>query len=328
MRAFIVIALMALFVSLRSSGLCEESTDCGTTTEALPPPPVLVVYVSAESAETNRDWMKALDPESEGFKRAKAHIQEIRVIKVFHQSSVRDWEKGGSLACAAEQGVRVLPAIVFLDSKGRVFDLVQGNQAVEILQKGVNLLVEKAQAVRPVSLVNDIPKGENPEEEAVAICRAMDQVPPEVWFRDYPGTMKRLKKLNCTDPAFLEAKVAALRLEKNRRMAALLGASFRAADAQSIRKCLHDWRVEVSDPAVSVEERQLILLSMVHPLWVRLESVTYHDGHTPDSEEAFNQAIAVLEEVRDMNPASVCGQRAHQLREELRKARLAAAKYD
>lgn len=62
----------------------------------------------------------------------------------------------------------------------------------------------------------------------------------------------------------------------------------------------------------------LILLSMVHPLWVRLEEALYRDAHTAESEEAFNQAVAVLEEVRDMDRASVCGRRAHQLREELR----------
>ena len=52
------------------------------------------------------------------------------------------------------------------------------------------------------------------------------------------------------------------------------------------------------------------------------------DAHTAESEEAFNRAVAVLEEVRDMDRASVCGRRAHQLREELRRARLAAARYD
>lgn len=176
--------------------------------------------------------------------------------------------------------------------------------------------------------VNDIPKGGDPAAEASSICRELEQVPPEAWFRDYPGTMKRLEKLNCTVPAFLNAREAALRLEKNRKTAELLGESFRASKASSIRTCLEAWRTCADDPSLSVEERQLILLSMVHPLWVRLEKVLYREAHTPESEDAFNQAVAVLEEVRDMNRSSVCGRRAHQLREELRRARLAAARYD
>ena len=103
---------------------------------------------------------------------------------------------------------------------------------------------------------------------------------------------------------------------------------FQACDAPSIRKCLEAWRKRADDPSLPLEERQLILLSMVHPLWVRLEEALYRDAHTAESEEAFNRAVAVLEEVRDMDRASVCGRRAHQLREELRRARLAAARYD
>ena len=45
------------------------------------------------------------------------------------------------------------------------------------------------------------------------------------------------------------------------------------------------------DPSLSVEERQLILLSMVHPLWVRLEEVLYREAHTPESEDAFNLSL-------------------------------------
>ena len=101
-----------------------------------------------------------------------------------------------------------------------------------------------------------------------------------------------------------------------------------ARDAFSIRDCLAAWRKKADDPALPVADRQLLLLAMVHPLWVRLEEVLYQGAHSAESEEAFNSAIAVLEEVRDMDRSSVCGRRAHQLREELRKARLAAARYD
>ena len=190
---------------------------------------------------------------------------------------MKDWEEGGSLSRAAEHGVRVLPAVVLLDSRGRVFDLVEGGAHAASLREKAALLADKARRVRPVTLVNDVPKGGDPAEEAAAICRALEPVPAEAWFRDYPGTMKRLEKLNCTVPAFLNARAAARRLEKNRETAALLCESFQACDAPSIRKCLEAWRKRADDPSLPLEERQLILLSMVHPLWVRLEEALYRD---------------------------------------------------
>ena len=272
--------------------------------------------------------MKALQPGTEERRALDEYVRDVQFVTVPRHPSVKDWEENGSLSRAAMHGVRMLPSVVFLDSKGRVFDLVEGGASAASLREKVSLLAEKAQRVRPVTRVNDIPKGGDPAAEASAICRELEQVPPEAWFRDYPGTMKRLEKLNCTVPAFLNAREAAFRLEKNRKTAELLGESFRACKASSIRTCLEAWRACADDPSLSVEERQLILLSMVHPLWVRLEEVLYREAHTPESEDAFNQAVAVLEEVRDMNRSSVCGRRAHQLREELRRARLAAARYD
>ena len=221
-----------------------------------------------------------------------------------------------------------MPTVVMLDSKGRVFDWMAGGADEASLPGKVALLKEKASRVRPLTVVNDIPTGGDPREEAAAICRAMEQVPAEAWYRDYPRTMKRLEKLDCTEPSFLAAREAADRLAKNRETASLLRESFLARDASSIRDCLAAWRKKADDPALPVADRQLLLLAMVHPLWVRLEDVLYQGAHSAESEEAFNCAIAVLEEVRDMDRSSVCGRRAHQLREELRKARLAAARYD
>lgn len=74
-----------------------------------------------------------------------------------------------------------------------MFDLVEGGASAASLWEKVSLLAEKAQRVRPVTRVNDIPKGGDPAAEASAICRELEQVPPEAWFRDYPGTMKRLE---------------------------------------------------------------------------------------------------------------------------------------
>ena len=296
MKVAAVIASVCLALVTAVPGRAEaEDSPASCAPPPSPPPPVLVVYGSAEPGAAEARWLKALRPGTEERRALDEHVRDVQFVTVPKRPSVKDWEEGGSLSRAAEHGVRVLPAVVLLDSRGRVFDLVEGGAHAASLREKAALLADKARRVR---------------------------------FRDYPGTMKRLEKLNCTVPAFLNARAAARRLEKNRETAALLCESFQACDAPSIRKCLEAWRKRADDPSLPLEERQLILLSMVHPLWVRLEEALYRDAHTAESEEAFNRAVAVLEEVRDMDRASVCGRRAHQLREELRRARLAAARYD
>lgn len=47
-------------------------------------------------------------------------------------------------------------------------------------------------------------------------------------------------------------------------------------------------------PRFPVADRQLLLLAMVHPLWVRLEDVLYQGAHSAESEEAFNCALPCL----------------------------------
>lgn len=325
MRALAVIAFLALAFPGRAE-MDALSVSCSAAPSL--PSPVLVVYGSEEPGSAEARWLKALQPGTEERRALDEYVRDVQFVTVPRHPSVKGLgRKTAAVPCGDAVCACCLP-LVFLDSKGRVFDLVEGGSSAASLREKVSLLAEKAQRVRPVTRVNDIPKGGDPAAEASAICRELEQVPPEAWFRDYPGTMKRLEKLNCTVPAFLNAREAALRLEKNRKTAELLGESFRASKASSIRTCLEAWRACADDPSLSVEERQLILLSMVHPLWVRLEKVLYREAHTPESEDAFNQAVAVLEEVRDMNRSSVCGRRAHQLREELRRARLAAARYD
>ena len=256
MRALAVIAFLALAFPGRAE-MDALSVSCSAAPSL--PSPVLVVYGSEEPGSAEARWLKALQPGTEERRALDEYVRDVQFVTVPRHPSVKDWEEDGSLSRAAMHGVRMLPSVVFLDSKGRVFDLVEGGASAASLREKVSLLAEKAQRVRPVTRVNDIPKGGDPAAEASAICRELEQVPPEAWFRDYPGTMKRLEKLNCTVPAFLNAREVALRLEKNRKTAELLGESFRASKASSIRTCLEAWRACADDPSLSVEERQLIL---------------------------------------------------------------------
>lgn len=328
MRAAAAIACIWMALAAGTSGGMELDVPVLPSSTSRLPPPVLVVYGSSSPGVPESLWLKSLRLGGEGRRVLDGLVRDIQFVTVPERPSLEDWAEGGILSRAAMHGVRVLPSVVFLDSRGRVFDMVTGGASERSLTEKAAQLAEKAQRVRPLTIANNVPKGGDPVAESAAVCRALAQIPAEAWFRDYPGTMKRLGKLNCTDPAFLNARSAADRLEKNRKTADLLRDSLNAGDPRSIRKCLDAWRARADDSSLPVHERQLILLSMVHPLWIRLEEALYQGAHSPESEEAFNRAIEVLEEVRDMDGASVCGRRAHQLREELRRARLAAARYD
>lgn len=321
MRAATAIAYACLALLTAAHGHEEPSVP-------LPPPPVLVVYGSPVPGTAEARWLNALKPGSDGRRMLDGHVCGVQFVTLPARPALADWGPNGSLYRAAMHGVRALPAIIFLDSKGRVFDRMEGGSDEASLSARLDVLAEKSRRTRPLTVVNALAKGGDPRTEAAAVCRALEQVPAEAWFRDYPRTMERLEKLDCREPAFLAARAAADRLKKDRETADLLGESFMAQDVPSLRKCLAAWRSKADDSSLSVADRQLILLSMVHPLWVRLEGVLYQGAHCAESEEAFNRAVAVLEEVRDMDRATVCGRRAHQLREELRKARLAAARYD
>lgn len=200
MRTLAVIAFLALAFPGRAE-MDALSVSCSAAPSL--PSPVLVVYGSEEPGSAEARWLKALQPGTEERRALDEYVRDVQFVTVPRHPSVKDWEEDGSLSRAAMHGVRMLPSVVFLDSKGRVFDLVEGGASAASLRERVSLLAEKAQRVRPVTRVNDIPKGGDPAAEASAICRELEQVPPEAWFRDYPGTMKRLENWTARFRLFL-----------------------------------------------------------------------------------------------------------------------------
>lgn len=101
-----------------------------------------------------------------------------------------------------------------------------------------------------------------------------------------------------------------------------------AADAPTIRTLEKELRAALAVEGVPAAVRQHVALTTLYPLALRRYAQAYHGAHTPESEALFLRAVGILEEARDMNPASDAGRRAHQMREELRRARLQAARLD
>ncbi len=302
----------------------------GAVTVKVPPPPIVVVFVADMPEHTESPWFKAL--QEGGLIRAKLgeHVKEWRMVVMPRRPDFSAWGRGGSLYSAAMYGVRCLPTMVLLDSKGRVIELSEGGADVLSLNDYADELLKKVTDKRPLNEVNDIPRAATPEQEAEAICRAMMKVPPVAWNRDYPATVRRLRRLDGDHPALKAADEAWLQWQEACVTAALIEKSIHANDEQNIRECLAAWQKRCDDESRAKDMRQYELLTMVHPLWVRLEALYYRQSgaHCGKSEEAFNKAVETLEYARDLDNASDYGRHAHGLREELRKARLQAKKYD
>lgn len=99
-------------------------------------------------------------------------------------------------------------------------------------------------------------------------------------------------------------------------------------DASAIKSFLEETRELISEEATETSLRQSLLLRVVYPMQLRLYILAYDGAHTPESERHFLEAIATLEQIRDIDPRTESGREAHRLREEMRRERLRASKYD
>lgn len=76
------------------------------------------------------------------------------------------------------------------------------------------------------------------------------------------------------------------------------------------------------------EERQLIGLRCLYPLLMKQYADGHQGGHSPATEAKLLEAIAALEEARDINPESQLGKQANDERHRLRMARRKARNYE
>lgn len=285
------------------------------------------IYCSQNPIPAESLWLSHINSDKQEGKILSKFIKEWETIRVPETVSREDWQPNGVLMKAAEDGIRCLPTILLVDKKNRVFARIEGGANQGNLEAKLALLHYFIINPRPVSCINRIKTGSS-QSQSKLICSYLSHVPVERWYVDYPRTMRRLEKLESQDKAFILAKEARLRLAKVKQTAQLIQQAFDAHKPDEILHCIDLWRKKIDDPCTSLEDKQRFLLAFIHPLWIRLEAYHYNGGHVPASEEAFSQAIKTLEEARDLDTSSPLGKRADYLREELRKARLSAAKYD
>lgn len=193
-------------------------------------------------------------------------------------------------------------------------------------------------------------RGETPEEDRMfseSAIRDGIRYLPTIVLRDERGSYAKVVGAVATQQgrSLEERLLSALaqkskgrnhRLQKeknNLHDARLYGLLCRISDVDTTQKSTLETTLEetlayISSEKVSTELKQYLLLYAAYPMQMHLYALTYNGGHTPESECLFLKAIAFLEEARDINPRSTQGRKAHKLREELRTARLQAAKLD
>ena len=93
------------------------------------------------------------------------------------------------------------------------------------------------------------------------------------------------------------------------------------ATDEHLSELIQESRQLLSHELCTKELQQLIGLRCLYPLLMKQYAIGHTGAHTPETEAKLLEAIAALEEARDINPNSALGKRAHDERHRLRMAR-------
>lgn len=289
---------------------------------------ILYVYVTDEMSAGGRQWLDELTPSGTA---GRLLSDRFVICKMKLPTSFVKGDQAllDSVRSAMNHGVNAVPAMVLCDSEGRAYSRLFGGirhqrdaqgKAVEIL--GLAEVKKHRDDLLAQSAAS------SGQEKAALILSALQSVPRECWFRDYPAQMAFLGQSACTDPGFVAAAIAA---NRNRGERKILDVAFAMSDKPGIEQIdavLTRICQLIESEDFDRARKQHLLLTFVYPLYVNKAFRLYQGANNGELEEAFNQSIDILEQVRDMDRDSKWGRQAHAIREELRKARLAAAKYD
>ena len=92
-------------------------------------------------------------------------------------------------------------------------------------------------------------------------------------------------------------------------------------NAEQLQQCLSNCRALMEHPFASQQDKQRLAYLCLYPLLMREYTNMYTGAHTPASEAKLLEAIAALEQARDMDRNSDIGKKAFDERERLRAAR-------
>lgn len=97
---------------------------------------------------------------------------------------------------------------------------------------------------------------------------------------------------------------------------------------ETLSELVNECHILLSHDECSKELQQLIGLRCLYPLLMKQYAIGHQGAHTPETEAKLLEAIAALEQARDIAPDSALGKRAHDERHRLRMARRKARQYE
>lgn len=292
---------------------------------------ILYVYVTPDMGKAGDLWLKALNESAQVDSLLSGRFVFCKVelpSKMSLDKSTVDKAKQ-----ALKHGISAVPTMILADSKGRAYGRLLGGIADGSgAEAKAKALVDMAGMKKTRDhLLAQSSSTAVLSEKAALIIQALRFAPAESWAQDYPEAMLVLKEANSTNRAWRRALSASKRTESEYAILdaiARLPASQASPPVKELDDSIKRFETICGSHDLTVERKQFVLLSYVYPLYVRKTSALYKGVNNGELEDAFNRSVEILEQVRDLDPTTSWGRRAHELREELRKARLAAAKYD
>ncbi len=216
----------------------------------------------------------------------------------------------------------------------------QGKNTPELQQLVRKLLPATADSqpeCKFVELRKDCPDLQQAEEQAAAIAAGVTHLPCLVIANaDGPYATLLLRGLTRKDieQAETQANKDNQQAEREQRFFAaqlyLLFArcAMEEATDEQLSELVQESRQLLSHELCTPELQQLIGLRCLYPLLMKQYAIGHTGAHTPETEAKLLEAIAALEEARDIDPNSSLGKRAHDERYRLRMARREARKYE
>lgn len=92
-------------------------------------------------------------------------------------------------------------------------------------------------------------------------------------------------------------------------------------EGENLQQCLASCRALMEHPFATQNDKQRLGYLCLYPLLMREYANMYTGAHTPASEAKLLEAIAALEDARDLDRSTTIGKKAYTERERLRKAR-------
>ncbi len=99
-------------------------------------------------------------------------------------------------------------------------------------------------------------------------------------------------------------------------------------DDAALTRAIQESRRLLRHQQIRPNQQQFIGLRLLYPLLMEQYRRGYEGAHTPETEAKLLEAIAALEEARDIDPQSALGRRAYEERERLRMARRKSRQYE